>query len=77
VNLWIGIALILGAMIVGGVLISLISRKSPEGSLADRIPTSVNAVTAGAMTLLAVYTFPLHSLNKYQLAEHLKRLGRD
>ena len=33
------------------------SKKSPEGSLSDRIPTNVYAVTAGAMFLLAAFTF--------------------
>lgn len=44
-------------MTVGAVFIWLVSRKSPEGSLADRIPTNVYAVTAGAMTLLTAFTF--------------------
>lgn len=57
VSLWAGIALILGAMVIGGLVISFVSRRSPEGSLADRIPTNVYAVTAGAMTLLTAFTF--------------------
>lgn len=56
-TLWFGIAAILVAMLVGGVTIWAVSRKSPEGSLADRIPTNVYAVTAGAMTLLMSFTF--------------------
>lgn len=56
-TLWWGIVAIVVAMIVGGVTIWLVSRKSPEGSLADRIPTNVYAVTAGAMTLLMSFTF--------------------
>lgn len=56
-SLWVGIAAIVLAMLLGGVLIWVVSRKSPEGSLADRIPTNVYAVTAGAMTLLMAFTF--------------------
>jgi hypothetical protein len=57
VTLWFGIAAILLAMFVGGLVIWVVSRRSPEGSLADRIPTNVYAVTAGAMTLLMSFTF--------------------
>lgn len=56
-SLWVGIVVIVAAMVAGGVLIWAVSRKSPEGSLADRIPTNVYAVTAGAMTLLTAFTF--------------------
>lgn len=56
-SLWVGIAVIVVAMLAGGLLIWAVSRKSPEGSLADRIPTNVYAVTAGAMTLLTAFTF--------------------
>lgn len=56
-TLWFGIAAILLAMVLGGLVIWIVSRKSPEGSLADRIPTNVYAVTAGAMTLLMSFTF--------------------
>jgi hypothetical protein len=57
VTLWIGIAVIALAMFAGGLTIWVVSRKSPEGSVADRIPTNVYAVTAGAMTLLMGFTF--------------------
>ena len=56
-TLWLGITAIVVAMVIGGVVIWAVSRKSPEGSLADRIPTNVYAVTAGAMTLLMSFTF--------------------
>ena len=56
-TLWLGIAAIVVAMVIGGITIWAVSRKSPEGSLADRIPTNVYAVTAGAMTLLMSFTF--------------------
>lgn len=56
-TLWLGIAAIILAMLIGAIAIWVISRKSPEGSLADRIPTNVYAVTAGAMTLLMSFTF--------------------
>lgn len=56
-TLWLGIAAIFIAMVVGALGIWVVSRKSPEGSLADRIPTNVYAVTAGAMTLLMSFTF--------------------
>ena len=55
-SLWVGITVIVTAMLVGGLIIWAVSRKSPEGSLADRIPTNVYAVTAGAMTLLMAFT---------------------
>lgn len=32
-------------------------QEEPEGSLSDRIPTNVYAVTEGAMLLLAAFTF--------------------
>ena len=56
-TLYLGIAIVFTAMAVGGFLIWWVSKKSPEGSLADRIPTNVYAVTAGAMSLLAAFTF--------------------
>lgn len=56
-TLTLGIGLVFLAMAVGGFLIWWVSRRSPEGSLADRIPTNVYAVTAGAMSLLAAFTF--------------------
>lgn len=56
-TLWLGIGSIVLAMLVGGLVMWAASRKSPEGSLADRIPTNVYAVTAGAMTLLISFTF--------------------
>ncbi len=56
-TLYLGIGIVLTAMAVGGFLIWWVSKKSPEGSLSDRIPTNVYAVTAGAMSLLAAFTF--------------------
>lgn len=56
-TLWIGIAVIVLALVVSGVVIWAVSRKSPEGSLADRIPTNVYTVTTAAMTLLMAFTF--------------------
>lgn len=56
-TVWLGIGAILLAMIVGSIFMWVVSRRSPEGSIADRIPTNVYAVTAGAMTLLTAFTF--------------------
>lgn len=56
-TLGLGIGAIVLAMVAGALIIWFVSRRSPEGSLADRIPTNVYAVTAGAMTLLMSFTF--------------------
>jgi hypothetical protein len=56
-TLWFGIAVIALALLVSAGLIWAVSRKSPEGSLADRIPTNVYTVTTAAMTLLMGFTF--------------------
>lgn len=56
-TLWVGVAAIFLAMAIGGFVIWFVSRKSPEGSLADKIPSNIYAVTAGAMTLLMSFTF--------------------
>lgn len=56
-TLWFGIAAIVLAVLVAALVIWLVSRKSPEGSLADRIPTNVYTVTTAAMTLLMGFTF--------------------
>lgn len=49
--------IVLGAMVGFGVFTALISRRSPEGSLADRTPTSIYTVTSGAISLLIAFTF--------------------
>lgn len=56
-TLLLGVGIVFTAMAIGGFLIWWVSKRSPEGSLADRIPTNVYAVTAGAMSLLAAFTF--------------------
>jgi hypothetical protein len=57
VNLYLSVFIVLGAMALGGVFIALAARRSPEGSLADRTPTNVYAVTGGAVSLLIAFTF--------------------
>lgn len=56
-SLSISLAIILGAMVIGSVVVVIIARRSPEGGLADRVPTNIYAVTAGAMSLLTAFTF--------------------
>ena len=72
VTLWLGIVSIVLAMVVGGLVMWVASRKSPEGSLADRIPTNVYAVTAGAMTLLLSFTFSA-AFTQYSSAQQAVR----
>jgi len=72
VTLWVGIGSIVLAMVVGGLVMWVASRKSPEGSLADRIPTNVYAVTAGAMTLLLSFTFSA-AFTQYSSAQQAVR----
>ena len=71
-TLWLGIGSIVLAMVVGGLVMWVASRKSPEGSLADRIPTNVYAVTAGAMTLLLSFTFSA-AFTQYSSAQQAVR----
>lgn len=71
-TLWLGIVSIVLAMVVGGLVMWVASRKSPEGSLADRIPTNVYAVTAGAMTLLLSFTFSA-AFTQYSSAQQAVR----
>lgn len=51
--------IVLGAMIGFGVFTAIISRRSPEGSLADKTPTSIYTVTSGAISLLIAFTFSM------------------
>lgn len=46
-------------MIGFGVFTAFISRRSPEGSLADKTPTSIYTVTSGAISLLIAFTFSM------------------
>lgn len=56
-NLYMSVLVVVGAMAIGAVIIAIVGRKSPEGSLADRTPTNVYTVTGGAITLLIAFTF--------------------
>ena len=56
-SLYMSVLVVLGAMAVGAIVIAIVGRKSPEGSLADRTPTNVYTVTGGAITLLIAFTF--------------------
>jgi hypothetical protein len=71
-TLWLGIAVIVIAMAASAVIIWVVSRKSPEGSLSDRIPTNVYTVTAAAMTLLMSFTFAA-AFTQYSTAQQAVR----
>ncbi len=53
------IAIVLGTMIIGSLVFVAVSRFSPHGGREDKTPTSVYAVTAGAMSLLIAFTLSL------------------
>lgn len=59
-------------MLVGGLVMRVASKKSPQGSLADRIPTNVYARTAAGMTLLFAFTFAA-SFTQYSSAQQAVR----
>ncbi len=44
---------------MGSAAYILVARRSPEGGRGERTPTSVYAVTAGAMSLLIAFTLSL------------------
>ena len=56
-SLYVSVLLVLAAMAIGAIIMALVARRSPEGSLADRTPTNVYAVTGGAISLLIAFTF--------------------
>lgn len=53
------IAIVAITLVVGSVLYVLAARRSPEGGREKKVPTSVYAVTAGAMSLLIAFTMSL------------------
>lgn len=55
----IAIAIVASTLIVGSAIFILLSRFSPHGGREDKTPTSVYAVTAGAMSLLIAFTLSL------------------
>jgi hypothetical protein len=63
------VLIVVGAMVGFGVFTALVSRRSPEGSLADRTPTSIYAVTSGAISLLIAFTFSM-AFSQYTNAEN-------
>lgn len=58
-SLWTGIAIVVVTLVVGSAAYVLAARRSPEGGREHRTPTSVYAVTAGAMSLLIAFTMSL------------------
>lgn len=69
VSLTEAIIIVVSAMIGFGVFAALVSRRSPEGSLADKTPTSIYAVTSGAISLLIAFTFSM-AFSQYTNAEN-------
>lgn len=55
----IAIAIVLLTIAVGSAAYIFVARRSPEGGRGERTPTSVYAVTAGAMSLLIAFTLSL------------------
>ena len=55
----VAIAIVLATLVLGSVLYVVLARTSPEGGRGERTPTSVYAVTAGAMSLLIAFTLSL------------------
>lgn len=58
-SLWTAIAIVVVTIVVGSALYVLAARASPPGGRGSRTPTSVYAVTAGAMSLLIAFTMSL------------------
>lgn len=58
-SLALAIIIVITVMAGFGIFAALISRRSPEGSLADKTPTSIYAVTSGAISLLIAFTFSM------------------
>lgn len=58
-TLSLAIAIVLLTLIVGSVVYVVLARRSPEGGRGEKTPTSVYAVTAGAMSLLIAFTLSL------------------
>ena len=55
----IAIAIVATALILGSLTYVLVARRSPHGGREQRTPTSVYAVTAGAMSLLIAFTMSM------------------
>lgn len=53
------VAIVAITIVVGSTVYVLVARRSPAGGREDRTPTSVYAVTAGAMSLLIAFTMSL------------------
>lgn len=56
-TIYLGVLIVLLAMAAGALVMAVVARRSPEGSLADRTPTNVYTVTGGAISLLIAFTF--------------------
>lgn len=68
-SLPLAIAIVIGSMVLFAVLAAIVSRRSPEGSLADKTPTSIYTVTSGAISLLIAFTFSV-AFTQYTNAEN-------
>lgn len=79
-----GIAIVIATIVIGSIIYVVAGRFSPEGGRENRVPTSVYAVTAGAMSLLIAFTLSL-TFERYvsaqtaaaQDAEAVLELSRD
>lgn len=58
-SLWTAIVVVVVTLVVGSILYVLAARRSPAGGRENRLPTSVYAVTAGAISLLIAFTMSL------------------
>lgn len=67
-SLWTAIAIVVATLVVGSILYVIAARRSPEGGREHRTPTSVYAVTAGAMSLLIAFTMSL-TFQQYSQAQ--------
>lgn len=67
-SLWTAILIVAATLVVGSSLYVLVARRSPPGGREDRTPTSVYAVTAGAMSLLIAFTLSL-TFQQYSQAQ--------
>lgn len=56
-TIYLGVLIVLLAMAAGVLVMAVVARRSPEGSLSDRTPTNVYTVTGGAISLLIAFTF--------------------
>jgi len=68
-SLTVALVIVVGTMAGFAIFTGLVSRRSPEGSLADKTPTSIYAVTSGAISLLIAFTFSI-AFSQYTNAQN-------